>query len=129
MQRFLRWFAFVWSVVVYVALLGISVYSQVSDTLSTDGSHVRTIGRETLASVNGAAVYMTIAVPVIAAALVILPLSGRSRRAADIASVLIVAGFVLLGMMSVGMFFIPTALALVALTVRPDPTQSVAGPR
>jgi hypothetical protein len=129
MQRFLRWFAFVWSAVVYVALLGIPVYSQASDTMSTDGSHVRTVGRATLASVNGAAVYLTIALPVVASALALLPLSGTARRTADIASVLIMAGFVFLGMMSVGILFIPSALALVALTVTPHPPQSVPGSR
>ena len=122
MQRILRWFPVAWAAGVYLVLLGLPVYSQVSDTMSTDGSAVRTAGRATLAAVNGPAIYLTLAVPLLASALAVLPWPATLRRPADIVGAAIATGFVVLGMASVGMFFIPSALALIALALGARPS-------
>ena len=122
MRRLLRWFPLAWAAGAYLILSWIPTYSQASHTMSTDGAEVRTVRRATLAAVNGPRVYLTLAVPVLAAVLAALPLPVRLRRRAVIGGAVISGAFVLLGMMSVGMFFLPSTLGLIALAQFRDPS-------
>jgi len=90
--------------------------------MSTDGSEIRTGGHATLGAVNGAGVYLTIAVPVLASALAVLPWPAGLRRPADIVGATIATAFVVLGMASVGMFFAPSALGLIVLATAARPS-------
>jgi hypothetical protein len=105
-----------------VLLVWLPTYSQVSDTISTDGSEIHTAGRATLVAVNGPRVYSILAVPVLAAALVVLPWPANLRRPIAIVGAVIATAFVGLGMASVGLFFLPTAVALIALATAAEPS-------
>ena len=120
MQRLLRWFPLAWAAGAYLVLLWLPTYSWVSDTMSTDASEVRTAGRATLVAVNGPRVYLILAVPVLASALAALPWPPKVRRPAAIAGAVTAGAFVVLGMASVGMFFLPSALGLIALAQATD---------
>jgi thiol:disulfide interchange protein len=129
MQRLLRWFPLAWAAGAYFVLLWLPTYSQVSDTMSTDGTEIRTAGHATLVAVNGPRVYLILAVPVLAAALAALPWPARLRRPAAIAGAVIAGVFVVLGMMSVGMFFLPSAIGLIALAQATGSTSRLSGRR
>ena len=116
MRKALRWFALAWAGAVYIALLWLPLYRQVSETKTSDGSSTRTTGTATLAAVNGPRTYLLLAVPVLAAVVAVLPWRGRGRRAADLTAAAFAVAFVLLGLMTVGAFFLPAAAALVAST-------------
>jgi hypothetical protein len=105
-----------------LVLFWIPTYSQVSDTMSTDGAEVRTVGRATLTAVNGPRVYLILAVPVLAATLAALPWPAKLRRPAAIGGAVMSGAFVLLGMLSVGMFFLPSTLGLIALAQVTSPS-------
>jgi hypothetical protein len=62
---------------------------------------------------NGPRVYWILAVPVVAAFLTVLPWAPPVRRIAVLAAAGLTSVFVLLGLASVGLFFLPTAAALV----------------
>jgi hypothetical protein len=122
MRPLLRWFPLAWAAAVYGVLLWIPTYSSERVSQTSGGVAVRTTGHATLAAVNGAKVYLILAVPVIAAALGALAWPVRLRRPAAIAGAVIASGFVILGMASVGLFFTPSALGLVALASVADPS-------
>jgi len=121
MRPLLRWFPLTWATGAYVVLLWIPTYSSARASQTSGGVAIRTTGHATLAAVNGAKVYLILAVPVIAAALGALPWPARLRRPAAIAGAVIASGFVILGMASVGLFFTPSALGLVALAAVAEP--------
>jgi hypothetical protein len=79
-------------------------------------------GHATLAAVNGPRVYLLLAVPLLASALPALPWPARLLRPAAIAGAAIAAAFVVIGLASVGLFFVPSAAALIALAVAPQPS-------
>lgn len=81
-----------------------------------------TTGRATLAAVNGPRVYLILALPVVAAALAALPWPARFRQPPAVTGAVITGAFVALGMASVGMFFLPSALGLIALARAADPS-------
>ena len=89
--------------------------------MSTDGSEIRTAGHATLVAVNGPRVYLILAVPVLASALVALPWPADLRRPIAVVGAAITTAFVVLGMLSVGMFFLPSAVALIALATATQP--------
>src|SRR5687767_2297641 len=111
MQPLLRWFALIWASGVYLVLLWLPVYAGTSETIASDGSRAITSGRATLAAINGPRIYLILAVPLVAAALAVVPWRGRSRRLADVTGAAIATAFVVLGQLTVGMFFLPTAAA------------------
>ena len=115
MQRQLRWFPVAWASGVYLTLLVLPVYRWVSSSQTSGGAEIRTAGRATLAEANGPWVYVMLAIPVVAAALAALPLPAEYRRPAAIVGASIASAFVVLGMMSVGIFFLPSAIGLIAL--------------
>jgi hypothetical protein len=117
MQRLLRWFALTWAGGVYLVLLRLPMYAGMSQTIASDGSRTITSGGATLAAVNGSRIYVILGVPLVAAVLAVLPWRGRSRRIVDVTAAAVSTVFVILGQMSVGMFFVPTAVALIAVAV------------
>ena len=123
MQRPLRWFPVAWAVGAYVVLLWLPAYSQVTDTMSSDGSaEIRSTGHATLVAVNGPRVYLILAVPVVASALVALPWPASLRRPIAVVAAAIATAFVVLAMLSVGMYFLPSAVALIALATAAPPS-------
>jgi uncharacterized membrane protein len=70
------------------------------------------LGHETLAGVNGPRVYVVLAIPVIMAS---LPLLVRSK-AARLLSALLLTGFVVVGLASVGLFYVPSAISMILAT-------------
>jgi hypothetical protein len=118
MRTFLRWFAVIWAGGVYLFLLVVPMYSQVSNTVTADGSSTMISGRATLVSVNGSRVYLVLAVPLLAALLTLLPWPDTLRKVADVAGAVVATAFVVLGMMSVGLLFVPTAGALISVALR-----------
>jgi hypothetical protein len=63
-----------------------------------------------------------LAIPVVAGALAALSWPPGLRRPAAIGGAVIASAFVVLGMASVGMFFLPTALGLIALAQATGPS-------
>src|SRR5688572_18752543 len=110
MQRLLRWFPVAWAAGAYLVLLRLPMYGWARSTQTVGGAEIRSAGRATLAAVNGRVVYLTLAIPVLAAALAALPWPARLRRRAAICGAVIASAFVLLGLMSVGPFFLPSAV-------------------
>ena len=122
MQRHLRFFAVAWAVGAYAVLLWLPVYSSERTTLDTRGGpEIHSAGSATLAAVNGPWVYLTLAIPVMAAALAALPWPAGLRRPAAISGAVIASAFVVVGIMSVGILFFPSALALIVLALAPAP--------
>jgi hypothetical protein len=126
MGQFLRWFPLAWASGAYLVLFWIPTYGQVLDIVSSDGVGIHTIGHATLAAVNGPRVYLILAIPLFAAALSALPWPATLRRPAAIGCAVISGAFVLLGMMSVGMFFLPSTLGLIALAQLASPSSRLA---
>jgi hypothetical protein len=122
MKRLLRWFPVAWAGGVYLALLWLPAYRSVQEAVHTDGSAIRTTGQATLAAVNGRGVYLTLAVPVLAALVAALPWPARFRRLAAVGGAVIAGAFVVLGMASVGLFFLPSALGLIGLALAARPS-------
>ena len=121
-RRALRWFPTVWAAGVYLVLLRLPVYSGAWDTLNADGSGSRGTRHATLAAVNGPRVYLLMSVPVLAAALAVLPWPDGLRRAVAIVGAAIAGGFVVMSLPSIGLFFLPSAVALIALAVADPPS-------
>ena len=120
-ERFLRWFAIVWAIGAYVVLLWVPIYGGMRETSSSDGVHTVTRSSATLVAVNGARVYWILAVPVMAAVLTNFSWPRRMHRAAIVVGAVLASAFVVLGLASVGLFFFPSAVALiVAAAVGPS---------
>ena len=122
MRRLLRWFPLAWSAGVYFVLLWLPTYGWERSTPVAGGAEVRTTGRTTLTAVNGPRVYLILAIPVVAAALAALSWPARFRQPAAIAAAVVTGAFAALGMASVGMFFLPSAVGLIALASAAEPS-------
>lgn len=105
-------FAVVWSAVLLVSAVTVPAYQ--SETRSTSGEVVRDTA--TLVEVNGPWALVVVAAPLVATAVVAWALwSGGSRRGAVLtawAAVGLLTALSVLALLSVGLFFLPTALAL-----------------
>jgi len=121
-QRFARWFALAWAVGAWLLVPRLPGYSGIRTTTAADGMRATTAARATFAEVNGPEIYLTLAVPVLAALLALLPWPQRLRRAAQVAAAAVAVAYVLLGLMTVGIVYLPLALALVVAALRPDAT-------
>lgn len=114
MRRVPLLLAFVWSLVISLYLLHAPLYSSVSTSVTASMAGMSTSiapvnPRSTLLEVNGPRVLFILGLPVLLALLALLvPAAARARTAA-IAGVL-VGLFSLLGAMTVGLFYAPTAL-------------------
>ena len=118
MRLLLRWFPLAWAAGAYLVLLWLPAYGWERVTQTAGGAELRTAGRATLAAVNGPRVYLTLAVPLVAAAVAALPWPVRFRQPAAVAGAVIIGAFAVLGMASVGMFFLPSAVGLIALATQ-----------
>jgi hypothetical protein len=103
-------------------MLWLPTYSWEGDTMTSGGTEVRTSGHATLAAVNGSRVYLILAFPVVVAGLAALPWPARFRQPVAVAGAVIVGGFVVLGIMSVGLFFLPSAVGLIAFAQAVEPS-------
>jgi hypothetical protein len=129
MQRLVRWFPVVWAAGTYLVLVWLPAYGWERSTQTSGGAEIRTTGRATLAAVNGPKVYVILAVPVIVAALAALPWPARVRQPAAVAGALVTGAFVVLGAASVGLFFLPSAVGLVALAQAAEPSSRLSSRR
>ena len=106
------------------ALLALPTYGEIRETRSSTGPRSVNTGHATLLDVNGPRVYLILAVPVAAALLTLLPWPPRLQRLSTLLGALLAGAFVLLGLASVGLFFLPSAAALiVAAAVAESPSR------
>lgn len=119
MQRLVRWFALVTSLIAVALLLLLPLYEGVSERQSVGGPVVQSSHTGTLVGVNGLGVLFVLAIPLFAAVSAVLPWPERYRRALDILGASLVTLLSLLGAFTIGMFFLPTAAALLLLALWP----------
>jgi hypothetical protein len=111
-------FAVVWSVLLVVGAFVLPAYGTSSQSATQDtGTGVTstapvTTGTETLVGVNGPGVLIVVGIPLIVTMLVAAALAFRRRRIGWVLTS-ILGFFNLLAMLSIGIFFLPTTLALV----------------
>lgn len=89
------------------------VYQGVSESVSSSGAVTSSTDSATLVAENGSWVILVLCVPVALAALGLMG-AVRERRTATWAAALTLLGFVILGGFSIGLFYAPAALALLA---------------
>lgn len=89
------------------------VYQGVSESVSSSGAIASSSGSATLVAENGAWVILLLCVPLALAALGLLG-AVRGRRALVWAPAVVLLVFALLAGFSIGLLYIPTALALLA---------------
>ena len=119
MQQLLRWFALVSALLVDVGLLVLPRGAYQRETRVTGGAVLRESGRTTLLETFDGGLLVALSIPLLASLSAVLPWPAGARRAMDVASAVVVTVFCILGSLSVGPFFYPTALALVILAVSP----------
>ena len=119
MQRLLRWFALVTSLVAVALLLVLPLYGGVSERQSVGGPAVRSSHTGTLIGVNGLGVLFILAIPILAAVSAVLPWPAAYRRATDIVGATVVTILSVLGAFTIGMFFLPTAASLLFVALWP----------
>jgi hypothetical protein len=111
-------FALVWSTLLLGGALVLPAYSTASQSASLDSStgtmvtEPMTTGTETVVGVNGPGVLITVAVPLAVTLLVGAALAARRRRIGWVLTS-VLGFFNLLAMLSIGIFVLPTTLALV----------------
>jgi hypothetical protein len=119
MQPFLRWFALATSLIAVVVLLFIPLYDGITVRQSVGGPAEQWTQSDTLIGVNGLVALFALAIPVLAAVNALLPWPARNRRRADIIGAVVASAFSLLGAFTVGLFFLPTAAALIVVASWP----------
>jgi hypothetical protein len=72
-----------------------------------------------LIGVNGLDLLFVLAIPVVAAVSAVLPWPERHRRALDILGATVITLLSILGAFTIGLFFLPTAAALVVVALWP----------
>ena len=107
-----RGFAFAWTCGVYAYLLVAPSYQ----TTSSSSAGTYSTGTQTLIEVNGRGVLITLGIPVAVAALALVPIPSGRRVLTGISAFLLL-GFVVLGAASIGMFYLPAALALLVASL------------
>ena len=119
MQKLLRWFAFLWALLVIGALLVIPMGEYQRETVDASGAVTRTSGRTSFVEGQGASAFVALSIPLLFSLAVLLPWPARGRRGVYVASAAIVTVFCLLASFSIGPFFYPTALALIIVAAWP----------
>ena len=119
MQQLLRWFALVSALLVDVGLLVLPLGAYQRETSVTGGAVLRESGRTTLLETFDGGLLIAMSIPLLASLSAVLPWPVGARRAMDVAGAAVVTVFCILGSLSVGPFFYPTALALIILAVSP----------
>jgi hypothetical protein len=119
MERILRRLALVASLgaIALLWLMPMYAFQAVSETV--DGEASTSAGTDTLIAVNGYAVLGVLAIPVLAALNAVLRWPARYRRAADVFGAVVTLAFCVLGALTVGLFFLPTATILLVLALWP----------
>jgi hypothetical protein len=122
-------FAAGWSLLLLVLAFVVPVYTTSTQSASVAGAGVatstETVSAATIVQVNGLYVVMLLCIPLGAAALVSLLLRYAEHRDAVIGAFLVAvlfAAFCVVGLMSVGLFMLPAAIALLVAcaTARPE---------
>ncbi len=116
MRRMASWFAVLWTTGVAAFLLYGPPYATISSTtvLTPDGEPVRSssAGSPGLLAVEGEAAYVRVLLPMLVALVpLLLPRPGARRVASGVAAA-VLGLYALLGMMSIGVFYVPPAIAL-----------------
>lgn len=109
-------------------LLGVPAYGHVSTAVSSDGGTVTRYGSASLVEVNGGWVVGLLLGPVALVAAHAL-WRGRHRTAAIVACTALLLGFCVAGMLSVGLFFLPAAIASGLSLLAPARPAAPAHPR
>ncbi len=99
-------------------LLFVPIYAGEVETMGLAGAIQRTSTHETLLQVNGAHALGPLLFPV---AVAVLPVLRPESRALRVAAVVLLGGFVFLGAMSIGLFYLPALVALIFAAVLPSP--------
>ncbi len=92
-----------------IILLLVPAYSGVRETHYANGAHSHVTTRATMVQINGSWVLLPMLFPVLVA---VVPLIARTQ-AARVASTIVLFGFVVVAGFSIGLFYLPTALAMV----------------
>jgi hypothetical protein len=111
-------FAVVWSALLVVGALVLPAYGTSGQSASMDATsgvtttEPATTGTATLVGVNGPGVLVVVGIPLVVTLLVATALAFRRRRIGWVLTS-VLGFFTLLAMLSIGIFFLPTTLALV----------------
>ena len=134
MRRVASWFALTWAVAVAAYFLVVPVYATSTSTAvailpGEPPVATSSLGRETLLGVNGPGAATILLIPVLLAALPLIPRRPGSRRALSAIGALLLGIFVVLASASIGLFYAPAlvALALAAAGAGMAPTVSSIG--
>jgi hypothetical protein len=109
--------AVVWTLAVLVGLVFLPVYSTASGGASSDGTTFSTTSEETLLEHEGTSVLVVLLVPVAVAFIGLVGAAFRVRPMSVVAAVIAV-GLCVLGMASIGIFYLPAGLLLVVAAAR-----------
>jgi len=121
-RRILWWLAPAWAVAASAyLLLGPTITSVSSSvTLGPDGATSRGEVLRTstsLLAAQGAAAVLPVLIPVLLAALPLLARSSKVRRVLGVIAALLLAVFCVVGMLSIGLFYVPSVAVLLIVLV------------
>ena len=94
------------------ALLVLPSYSGASAVVTSGGVETTASFRATLLEVNGAGVLGILAFPIVLSLAALLPWPGSVRTPVVAIGAVLLCGFAVLGAMSIGLFFLPSAVAM-----------------
>ena len=119
LERGVNWLATVLAAIAAGYVLVVPFYSTVTVTSSTTGpgSQVTEYGSETLLSVNGPRVLPVVLLPVVLAAIPLLRGTPHQRRVRSAVVAVLLVGFTILGGFTIGLFYVPSALAMLVLAI------------
>lgn len=128
MRRGANWFALIWAVLIGGFLLFGPVYGTATSSIATSpADHVASsVRREpvSLAASEGLWGYVLLALPVVLAGVPLLVASRRVRMRLNVALGVFVGMFALLGMASIGLFYVPVAIALILAVLAESPEEA-----
>ena len=110
-------------VVAAVTAVAVTVLPTGSST-STDSSGVVTSSRTSLLGTEGDGILVVVAVPVLCVAVPLMLRNGRHARIARQVAVSLLVVMVVLGALSIGVFFVPTLVAMIVSVVTSPRTAS-----
>lgn len=122
-KRVLQFVAAGLAVAAAAAVIALPLYSRASSTSAGD----QQVTSSTVLSVVGPTVLLTVLVPVLGAALPLVA-RGRAWQSLSVVSATVLAVFVVLGLLSVGWFFIPALIVSVIAVFQPVTPKSGADP-
>jgi hypothetical protein len=116
LNRYAHWFAIAWTVLVTAFLLFGPIYPGDS-SVGPDGTVASLESRRTLWQVNGFRALVALAFPLMFVAAPLMVKDAVWRRHTLIFATILMWGLVLLGGFSIGLFYMPTALAMLLLVL------------